>query len=327
MKKRNKTVVIFLLTFAMLLLLAWWAINAGSIKVSWGQILKGLFIEYDREVALIYNLRFPRIFIAIFAGAGLAVAGILLQAVLKNPLADPGIIGISSGAGFFTVLGIALFPTLVFITPVLAFIGGAVAFLIVYSIAWIGGAKPVRIILVGIAIHAMFEGLLRMLNYMSGQRLSQVTAIVEGNIAVRAWADVKILAIGITVGLIMAYLTAGRCNLLSLSKKTVSGLGLRVNVIRLYISAIAILLACTCTAVVGGISFLGLIVPHIGRLLVGKNHKILIPYTALLGAVVYLAADTLGKTVAYPYEIPAAILMAVIGGPCFILLLRRSKIS
>ena len=315
----------FVITFIVLIILLVIAVQTGSIEVTLGQLFNGLVVAYDETVATIYYLRFPRIFIAVLGGAGMAVSGTLFQAVLKNPLADPGIIGISGGASCFAVIIATLFPALVLLAPLFAFIGGSVAFFLVYSLSWKGGLNPIRIILIGIALNAMFEGIVRMLNYMSGQNMSQVTAIVDGNIAIRQWTDVKILALVVLMGILLACIVARRCNLLSLEEKTIRGLGIRVNVVRLYISFLAVILACICTSITGVIGFLGLIVPHLGRLLIGSNHKQLIPYTALLGACVFLGADTFGRWVAYPYEVPAAVIMAVIGGPWLIILLHRNS--
>lgn len=327
MKSRVKSTSIFVFTIIGLLILFVLAINTGSLTVSIEQLMSGLFVEYDDVVATIYHLRFPRIFIAMLAGAGLSVSGVLFQAVLKNPLADPGIIGISGGASCLVAIIAAFFPALTLVMPLFAFIGGSIAFILVYSLSWQGGLSPVRIILVGIAVNATFEGIVRALNYMNGQNVSGVAAIVEGNIAIREWKDVRMLSIVVFVGLIGAFVVAKRCNLLSLEEKTIRGLGIRVNIVRLYISFFAVLLACVCTAITGIVGFLGLIVPHLGRILIGKNHKVLIPYSAVLGACIYLGADTLGRFIAYPYEIPAAVIMAVIGGPWFVILLKRSKTS
>lgn len=325
MNKKARITLFFFITAAALCILFFIAVNTGSIKVSAVQLFRGIFVEYDEKVSIIYDLRLPRILIAILAGAGLAVSGVLLQAVLQNPLADPGIIGITGGAEFFAVLSSMLFPSLILATSTFAFLGGCLAFCIVYSISWKGGLKAIRIILVGIAVNAMFEGLSEVINSSSGSNVSQVASIVEGNISLKTWSDVKVLAAFVLIGLIFAMMVSGRCNLLVLEDKTILGLGLKVGVIRMYISIIAVFLACMCTVVTGGVGFLALIVPHLGRVLVGREHKILIPFTAFLGACVYLAADTIGRAAAYPYEISATVIMAVAGGPCFIFLLRRSK--
>ena len=258
-------------------------------------------------------------------GAATAVSGVLLQAVMKNPLADPGIIGVSSGASLVAVIVTAFFPSLFFLTPMLAFIGGLVAFLLVYSLSWKGGLSPLRIILVGVAVNALCTGLMSAFNSATGSSYTGVASIVNANITQKTWDDFQTLAAYVVIGLVASFFVTNQCNLLSLEDKTARSLGMDVTRSRIVISVIAVLLASISTAVVGAISFLGLIVPHIARLLVGSNHKVLVPYSILLGAFTLLLADTIGRTVASPYEISAAVVMSVIGGPFFIFLLRRSK--
>lgn len=324
-KKTARAAASFLVIALLLLILFFAAVNIGSLKVSFRELFRGLFVEFNDDVATIYDLRFPRIIISMLAGAAIAVSGVLIQAVLKNPLADPGIIGISSGASFAAVMITAFAPTLFFFTPLFAFLGGVIAFFLVYSLSWKGGLSPLRIILVGVAVNSMFTGLSSGLNSMSGGNMSGVASIVNGNITMKTWDDVKTLVPYVIAGLILAIIFSGKCNLLSLEDKTARGLGVNVNTMRITISLVAVLLASISTAVAGAISFLGLIVPHIGRILVGSDHKALIPFSMLFGAFTFLLADTIGRTVASPYEISASIIMSVVGGPFFIILLRRSK--
>jgi iron complex transport system permease protein len=321
----RKKILSFVLTAVGLFVLFIFAVNTGSLKVTPSELFSGLFIEYNPDVATIYDLRFPRIFIAMLGGAATAVSGVLLQAVMKNPLADPGIIGVSSGASLVAVIVTAFFPSLFFLTPMLAFIGGLVAFLLVYSLSWKGGLSPLRIILVGVAVNALCTGLMSAFNSATGSSYTGVASIVNANITQKTWDDFQTLAVYVVIGLIASFFVTNQCNLLSLEDKTARSLGMNVTRSRIVISVIAVLLASISTAVVGAISFLGLIVPHIARLLVGSNHKVLVPYSILLGAFTLLLADTIGRTVGSPYEISAAVVMSVIGGPFFIFLLRRSK--
>lgn len=321
----RKKILSFVLTAVGLFVLFIFAVNTGSLKVTPSELFSGLFIEYNPNIATIYDLRFPRIFIAMLGGAATAVSGVLLQAVMKNPLADPGIIGVSSGASLVAVIVTAFFPSLFFLTPMLAFIGGLVAFLLVYSLSWKGGLSPLRIILVGVAVNALCTGLMSAFNSATGSSYTGVASIVNANITQKTWDDFQTLAVYVVIGLVASFFVTNQCNLLSLEDKTARSLGMNVTRSRIVISVIAVLLASISTAVVGAISFLGLIVPHIARLLVGSNHKVLVPYSILLGAFTLLLADTIGRTVASPYEISAAVVMSVIGGPFFIFLLRRSK--
>ena len=321
----KRKIISFLITGAALIVLFLVAVNTGSLKASPEQILRGLFVAYDETVATIYSLRFPRILIAMLAGASVAVSGVMLQAVMKNPLADPGIMGISSGAGMAAVLVTAFAPSLYLAVPVFAFLGGVFACGLVYLLSWKGDLSPLRVILTGGAVNAFFTGLMSAGESMMGANYSGAASIVNGNITMKTWEDFRMLFIYAVIGLVLAVFLALKCDILGLEDQTIRSLGIRVNAVRLIVSAAAVLLASISTAVVGSISFLGLLVPHIARLLVGNSHKVLIPYTMLLGAFTLLLADTIGRTIAYPYEINAAVVMAVIGGPSFILLLRRSK--
>ena len=323
--KKGKGIIAWIVTLAALLVVFLYAVNTGSLKVTPVQLFKGLFIAYDPQVATVYDLRFPRIIVAMLGGAATAVSGVLLQAVMKNPLADPGIIGVSSGASFVAVLITAFVPALYFYTPILAFIGGMAAFLLVYGLSWKGGLSPLRIILVGVAVNAMFTGLMSAFNSSTGSNYSGVASIVNANITMKTWSDVRILLVYTVIGLVSSLFVLGQCNLLALEDKTARSIGVNVTRTRIIVSVIAVLLASISTAVIGPISFLGLIVPHIARLLVGSNHKVLVPYSIVLGAFMLLCADTLGRTIAAPYEISASVIMSVIGGPFFIILLRRSK--
>ena len=324
-RKRVRAVLSFGIMILCLVGLFFAAINIGSLKVSFPELMRGLFVERIEEVAVIYDLRFPRIIISMLAGAAIAVSGVLFQAVLKNPLADPGIIGISSGASFAAVLITAFAPQLYFFTPLVAFLGGVVAFFLVYFLSWKGGLSPLRIILTGVAVDAFFTGLSSAFNSMSGGNMSGVASIVEANITQKTWDDVITMVPYVVAGLFLACLFIRECNLMSLEDKTVRSLGMNVNATRIVISLIAVLLASISTAIAGAVSFLGLIVPHIGRILVGSDHRALIPFSALAGACFFLLADTIGRTIAAPYEISAAVTMSVVGGPFFIILLRRSR--
>ena len=284
-----------------------------------------MFVSYDETVSTIYDLRLPRILIAMVGGAATAVAGVLLQAAIRNPLADPGIIGVSAGASFAAVLVTAFFPMLLFFTPVFAFAGGLVAFGLVYSLSWRGGLSPLRIILVGVAVGAMFTGLMSAFDSGTGSTMSGVASLVDANITMKTWDDFATLVVYAAIGLALALLMAKRCDLLALEDKTARSLGLNVDRARIATSAAGVLLASVSTAIIGPISFLGLLVPHIARILVGTSHRVLVPYAIVLGAFTLLLADTIGRTVAAPYEISAAVIMSIVGGPLFIVLLRRAR--
>lgn len=323
--KKDRFLLKILILLLALFALAFVSMMLGSLKVGVGQLFRGLFIEPDELVAAVVDLRFPRIFISVLAGAALSVAGCQLQAVLHNPLADPGIIGVSGGAQFMNLLVGFILPQFYFAKPLFSFIGGAVGFVIVYFLALKDGLKPLRIILTGIAINAMFMGMVQGLTYMSGQIMGATPGLSVVNINMKGWPDVYFLLTYIPAGLIVAMLFSKMSNLLLLEEKTIAGLGIKVSRMRFLISMIAVFLASLATSIVGIISFLALIVPHVARFLIGNDHTKLLPFAGLLGGFIFLFFDTLGRLILLPIEIPAAILMMVIGGPIFIILFRKGE--
>ncbi|MEI3607537.1 iron ABC transporter permease [Pseudogracilibacillus sp. SE30717A] len=320
----KKTIISFIAIIILFFGVVYFSVFTGSIDVSMSELIHGLVSGTNADVQVIKDLRFPRIIIATFAGASLSVAGVLLQAVLRNPLAEPGIIGVSAGAGFMGMLMVAIFPTLFFFTPLFAFIGGAIAFALVYSFSWKSGLNPLRMILVGVAVNAIFTSLSQTFNYRGSYTSSLVTEVTTSTLAMKKWSEVEIIVTYGTLGLLVAFLVFSWCNYLVLEDKTAKSLGFNVNLARFIVSAIAVLLTSIATATAGMFIFVGLIIPHIGRLLVGTDHKKLIPFSAILGAVLILLSDTLGRLIIAPNEIPASIIMALIGGPFLIFLLRKS---
>lgn len=319
-KKIGSFVIIAILLLAAIVISA----MTGSIKVSAIELIQGLLSGTNEHVEVIKDLRFPRIIVSMLTGAALAVSGVLLQAVMKNPLADAGVIGISSGAGLVSLLVVTIFPGLFFWMPLFSFVGGAFACYLVYALSWRSGLSPLRLILVGIAINATFTGLGQSFNYRGSYAVTSVNQAISSIFTMKTWQDVNIIAIYGIVGLLLSLLLSSWCNMLSLQDKTAKNLGLRVTRARLLISVVAVLLASVATAIGGLIAFVGLLVPHIARLLVGSDHKVLIPFSALGGALLILTADTLGRTILAPTEIPASIIMTVIGGPFLIFMLRKS---
>lgn len=322
-KSVSSRILIFVITSVALVSLFYYSSISGIIDVSFTELVKGIFDGQNDSVNVIWDTRLPRILISILSGCALAVSGVLLQSVLRNPLADPGIIGISGGAKFIETIFIGFFPSLFMITPIFAFLGGMIAFALVYALSWKHGISPTRIILVGVAISAMFAGLTEGLGYLTGKSLGP--QMPQGSLNFKTWSDVNILLIYIPICLIIAISLTRVCNLLVLEEKTVRGLGINTDKMRIIISIIAVMLASISTAIVGVVSFLALIVPHIARSLVGYDHKWLVPYSAILGAFTFLLFDTIGRTVVEPAEIPPIILMSIIGGPMFILLLKRGE--
>src|SRR5690625_1347659 len=320
----NKKVISFIIAIILLLVTTIYSAVTGSIEVSAMELIKGLFTDTNENVQIIKDLRLPRIIISLFAGAALAVSGVLLQAVMRNPLAEPGIIGVSSGAAFISIIMISYFPMLFFYTPLFAFIGGAFAFILVYMFSWKSGLNPLRMILIGVAINAAFTGLSELFTMANQSSMTSGISVTTSTLSMKTWSDVEVIVLYGTIGLVLAFFLYAWCNHLGLEDKTLKNLGFRTNRARLIISIVAVLLASIATAIAGMFTFVGLLIPHIGRSLVGTDYKVLIPLSAIMGALLILIADTLGRTVMAPIEISASILLAVIGGPLLIFLLRKS---
>ncbi|MFH5670787.1 FecCD family ABC transporter permease, partial [Listeria monocytogenes] len=229
---------------------------------------------------------------------------------------------ISAGAKFFSFVIILFLPELYFWLPLFSFIGGALAFFLVFLFSYRSDFNPLRFIIIGIAINAVFTGLSDALSSQVALVSSQ-SASSAASLAMKKWSDVETLLIYVTIGLICALLLAKWCNVLGLENKMARGFGVPVNKTRIWLALIAVLLASITTAVVGVIAFVGLLVPHIARKLVGGNYQILVPFSILFGALLLLFADTLGRTLFQQMEIPASVIMLIIGGPFLIFLMRK----
>lgn len=319
----KKTGFLFLIVSLLLVCVFIYSAITGSIHVTPIELLEGLITGQHAQVEIIKDLRIPRVLIAMFTGAALSVSGVLLQSVMRNPLADAGVIGISSGASFFSLMAITALPQFYFYSPLFSVLGGAIACFLVYVLSWKGGLSPIRMILVGIAINAMFTGMAEAFVTICSYFNITINQSGQSNLTMKTWGDVRLIGVYGVVGLVVALFLSKWCNLLALQDKTAKNLGLRVTRMRLLISITAVLLAAVTAAVAGVIAFVGLLIPHISRRLVGSDHRVLIPFSALSGALLILTADTLGRTLVAPNEIPASTIMAVIGGPFLIFLLKR----
>lgn len=300
-----------------LIVILYLSLTLGSIPMTISDFVKGIFGQRDGQIGVIFDLRLPRVLIALFAGAALGLAGALLQAAIKNPLADPGIIGITTAAMIGNIVVINFLPHLFFYAPMFAFAGGIIAFLILYTVTKKYQMSPIYVLLVGIALNAMFTAIIK---------VSGVTAIhftESTGLSMKTWDDANGLMLFSGVGIVIALFVGSWCNVLGLSEKTIRSIGFPLMRVRWTVLFISIYLASVATAIVGSIAFIGLLVPHISRLLVGSDYRFLLPFSALFGAALLLVADTIGRTIIPPYEITASVIMALIGGPFLILLIRK----
>lgn len=325
--KSSKKVILILLSLISMVIITLFAMKLGSIDIEFGELIIGLLTNSsDPKVSLIRDLRMPRVLVSLLVGANLAVSGVLLQSIIRNPLADPSVTGISAGASFASVIILIFFPKLNSIRPLFGFIGGLVACSLVYMLAYKKGISAIRIVLAGIAINAMLVSLTSMSNMYGANNSASIQLWLNGSLANITWNDVYILLIYSLIGYIAAFLLYRSCDVIVLGEKNAKSLGLNYDLQMALICLVAVFLGSTATAVGGIISFVGLVVPHICRMIIGSSHKYLIPFSISMGAILLLIADTISRYAFRPLEIPVGLVMAVIGGPVFLYLLRRSDV-
>ena len=327
LSKKTKIAFIFSLLIVLMVTILI-SLRLGSIDISFTELIKGMLSgESTGNVGIIKDLRMPRVIIAVLIGANLAISGVLLQAVIRNPLADPYITGISSGACAVTVFFMVFVPSVTTMRPIFGFLGGLVCCVIVYLMAYKKGLSPIRIVLAGAACNALLGGLSSMFTVSAGLGASNIQKWITGSLATVNWDNVYMLLPYSIIGIILAICTSKICNVLLLGSKNAKSLGFNSDLYMILVTLIAVFLASISTAIGGVISFVGLVVPHICRIIVGSNHKYLIPCSGILGAFLVLFADTIGRVVMKPYEIPVGVVTCIIGAPFFLYLLRRSDLK
>lgn len=272
---------------------------------------------------IVWNIRLPRAVTGALVGSNLALSGAILQAVMRNPLADPHIIGISAGAGLAGILVLILFPAYAYLMTPVAFLGAIGAAGAIYFLAWKNGIKPVRIILAGVAVSAFLSAGISSILIFYSDRVHGALMWMVGGLAARSWTDVTVITPYASIGFILACIGAYYLNVLQLGDDMARGLGLSVEKARILLTALAALLAASAVSVAGLLGFVGLIVPHIVRLLVGTDYRFIIPGAALFGAAVVTLSDTAARLLLAPVELPVGLIMAFIGAPFFLFLLRK----
>jgi iron complex transport system permease protein len=326
--KNNITRLIGLVfTIFLLLLLMCMSIVYGYTDTSWKTAIE-TFTNYNasNEHIIIQSIRLPRALIAAAVGASLAIAGALMQTLTKNPLASPGIFGINAGAGFAVVIAVSLF-SIVSIQAFtwLAFLGAAVAAVSVYFIGSIGreGLTPMKLTLAGAAMSAMFSSFTQGLLVMDEAALEQVLFWLAGSVSGRKLESLTSVVPYLAVGWLGALLLATKMNVLAMGDDVAKGVGLNTGFVKIAVGIVVVLLAGGAVAVSGPIGFIGIVIPHITRSIVGIDHRWVIPFSALLGAILLLAADIGARYILMPQEIPVGVMTAIIGTPFFIYIARR----
>ncbi|MGG0239535.1 FecCD family ABC transporter permease [Bacillus rhizoplanae] len=311
------------------------SLHTGTFKMSPVEVLKTLVgLGAEDQATILFDFRMPRIIIAIFVGSALAVSGAIMQGLSRNPLADPGIMGINAGAGLSVVVFVYFFfgkVTMssflsVFILPFFALVGAILAAVIIYALAWKDGVSPVRLILVGIAVAAGFGAVSLVFSMkMTSNDFRFATIWLSGSLWGTDWKFVLSVLPWMLIFLPIAFMKAHVLNVMNLGDAAATGLGLNVEKERRKLLFIAVCLAGASVAVAGGISFIGLMAPHLARRLVGGKHQIMLPTAALIGTLLLLFSDLLSRSLLTTSEIPVGLVISVIGAPYFIYLLVKTR--
>ena len=327
-KNQKKVVPVFLWLAVIAAILI--SVNSGYAKLPYGDILFSLLHPNHPEASVVLlQIRLPRILLAVLCGMGLALSGCILQAVTENPLADPGILGINAGAGFTVMLFLYFFPSLhinaMLFQPLFAMAGGLLVAAILYGFAKRSGKlRPSWLLLGGIGVSAGFSALmLIMASDMENSSYQLVARWLVGNIWGTSWYQVKALIPYLLVLIPLLFTRTNILDLLLLGEEASLALGVRVERERRILLIVAVALASSCIAVSGGIGFVGLVAPHMARKFVGVRHRALLPASMLLGSLLVLLADTLGRSLFQHIEIPVGIVISVLAAPYFLYLLRR----
>ncbi|MFS0918058.1 FecCD family ABC transporter permease [Brevibacillus sp. 179-C 1.1 NHS] len=323
---QNRKAALLVAACIMLAVAVLLSIGLGSVRLSLSETIETVLGNGDAaSQTILWDIRIPRVLLALLIGANLAASGALLQAVMQNPLADPGLTGVSSGAAVTVLFIMLVMPDYSYLIPLAAIIGGGVAAGMVYSMAWKkqGGLAPVRIILSGVAVNAVFGGAIGLLSILYSDKLPGALQWMNGSLSGKGMGDVLVMLPYSIVGWLAALLSIRQANILRLGEQVAHNLGQNLHRLRLSLSIIAVYLAAVSVSTVGLVGFIGLVVPHMSRMLVGSDYRLSLPFGLVLGSLVLLVADTFGRTAFAPLEIPAGIVMAIVGGPYFLYLMRK----
>jgi iron complex transport system permease protein len=328
-RRPNRVRLLWLLVaVAVLLALMMCSVAIGSRTVSWAEIVGGLQGSIGSIGEAAVTARIPRTVLAVVVGAALALSGAVMQGVTRNPLGDPGILGINTGASLAVVVGMAFFGVASAAGYIwYAIAGAAVTAVFVYTVGSLGrgGATPLKLALAGAATSAALTSFLVAVALPRGDISANIRSWQIGGVGGATYDSIQLVLPFLVVGFVISMLSARSLNSLALGDELAAGLGERVAVARMAAALGSVLLCGAATAVAGPIGFVGLVIPHLCRLLVGVDHRWLLPFSALTGAGLLVASDVLGRIVARPGEIDVGIITAFIGAPFFIAIVRRQK--
>ena len=303
-------------------------ISCGIADLSWQELKDGLFLGVQSEnYRIVYLIRMPRVFCGILAGTNLALAGCILQGILRNPLADPGIIGVTAGAGLFAMVIMIILPEITNLVPIAAFVGAMVAVAIVFALSWQRGVQPLRMILAGVAVAAFLGGAQTALMVFYSDRIQSTINWMAGGFQGASWSHVSMILPYTLLGLAAVFFISRWLNALQLGEDTARSIGLPVEKIRFVLLILAALLAASAVSVAGMLGFVGLVIPHMVRLVTGSDFDYLLPCSAIWGAAFVSMTDSAARLALAPVEVPVGVFMSFFGAPFFLYLLKKGMKS
>ncbi|CAH0237544.1 putative siderophore transport system permease protein YfhA [Pseudomonas sp. Bi70] len=319
-----------LLLLVVLTGLTLYAASVGSYTTSMAQLWQSLFAADQTALPgnVLWQLRLPRILLAILGGAAMALAGVLMQSLTRNPLAAPGLVGVEAGASVTMLLILVLWPQALPLPlyPLAALLGGLAVALFIVALSWRGGIAPLRLILVGVGLTAMLGAVADLLiTYGNIDRVESALMWLGGSLHRSDWPQVQSLLIWLLVAGLPLLFCHRQLNLLQLGESVALSRGLNAPVIMLLLLLCSVTLTAATVANIGVMTFVGLVAPHLARQLCGDRHGALLPLSALFGAVLVLLGDTLGRALLPPLQLPAGLVVAIIGAPYLLVLLARQR--
>ncbi|MCM3441848.1 FecCD family ABC transporter permease [Metabacillus halosaccharovorans] len=327
-KKQRLFIAIFIVLIFLTIIIG---LGLGTSSVSYNRMIPTLLGQGTfKDEFVLFSIRMPRIIITLLAGMALALSGAILQGITRNELAEPGIIGINSGAGAAIALFYLFFPidsgSFIYMLPIVAFLGALVTAILIYVFSYDRkvGLQPIRLVLIGVGFSLALSGLMIVLISSADRvKVDFIAKWLAGNIWGTDWPFILALLPWLIILIPFTLYKANRLNILSLSEPVAVGVGLSIEKERIVLLLTAVALAASAVSVTGGISFIGLMAPHIARALVGPRNQLFIPIAVLVGGFLLLFADTVGRNLIEPDGLPAGIMVALIGAPYFVYLLLK----
>ena len=319
-----RAISFYVLTLGLMVLLFVLSIRLGTYTLSFEEIWAA-FQPDDKNYFTLMEYRLPRAVLAILLGGALAISGVLVQSVVRNPLASPDILGINNAAGLIAVSVLMFLPNLAFYwMPIFAFLGGVLSFVILWIVCGFN-FRPIKMAIIGVALSALWAAISHYLMLTNPVEINTAMLWLTGSLWGRSWSYLNVVLPWLIVLLPLPFIFCRDLDTLGLGENKASTLGVTVNKVQISVLVLAVALSTTAVAICGPIAFLGLVAPHLARRLVGGRHRTLLPAALIIGALLLQLSDILARVIDPPTELPAGILTAIIGAPYFFYLLMRTK--